>query len=147
MSGAALIQRLEAAGEGSRELDALVNLRFHHDREYLWSLSGLNAQRPLWKDIDLDKTVLRCPSEYGLDRPVTTSLDAALALAERVLPGWDWSVTTITTSFGGVKKVNALIVHPDHPSDKDISTFGEANTPALALCAAILRARSAGESQ
>jgi hypothetical protein len=45
-----LITKLEEAGEGSTALDALVNLHFHRDREYLWSLSGLNAQRQAWKD-------------------------------------------------------------------------------------------------
>lgn len=118
-----LITKLEEAGEGSRGLDALVNLHFHRDREYLWSLSGLNAQRQAWKDRDLDATVLRSPSEYGLDRPVTTSLDAALALAERLgLDGWN-------TLYAAMMSWKAH--DPRGPLSRSLP---------LALCAAILRA-------
>ena len=72
------------------------------------------------------------------------SLDAALALAERVLPGWLWQVTTITTAIGGIRKPFAVVMNPDDDND-DIRTFGEATTPALALCIAILKARATQE--
>jgi len=134
-----LIEKLEGAEVGSRELDALINLHFHHDREYLWSLSGMNAQRASWKDRDLDRAVLRSPIEYALDRPVTISLDAALALAERVLDEpYPW-----VGKNRGAPIVAAwsceLVVGNDFRSPA-IET--EAATPALALCAAILRAQS-----
>lgn len=132
-----LIKALEEAEKRSRELDARINLHFHHDREYLWRLSGLNAQRSAWKEADLDREVLRHPSEYALDRPVTTSLDAALALAARVL---DLHCAVVESS-----------PQSDHPSGQkacaSVHLMGGggsgrigASTPALALCAAILRA-------
>lgn len=58
------------------------------------------------------------------------SVDAALALAERVLPGWVWDVTSTGTSW----------IMP--ASDDDRHFMASAATPALALCIAILRARA-----
>lgn len=69
------------------------------------------------------------------------SLDAALALAERVLPGWLWDVTTITTAVGGLRKPLASVVRPDQQEGEEIKTWGYASTPALALVIAIIRAK------
>jgi hypothetical protein len=74
------------------------------------------------------------------------SLDASLALAEKVLPGWLWDVTTITTAFGDLRKPLASVVRPDQPEGEEIKTWGYASTPALALCIAILRAKQ-GEGE
>ena len=140
-----LIERLEAAGEGSRELDALLWLRFNRPHyqggvEALEMRTWYDGRGHLILETDAGEEVA---DTLGIS-PVTTSLDAALALAERVLPGWLWQVTTITTAIGGIRKPFAVVMNPDDDND-DIRTFGEATTPALALCIAILKARATQE--
>lgn len=127
-----LIERLEAAETGSRVLDGEIWCATNGYEFVQWDGAGCVYRTQPNGKISHD------PNNNF--RAYSASLDAALGLANRILPGWDWSVTTITTSFGGIKRVNALIVHPDHPADSDILTFGEGETPALALCIAILRA-------
>lgn len=60
------------------------------------------------------------------------SVDAALALAERVLPGWRWSVVRTEPC--------EAYVWPPEQAYADIQA--KAVTPALAICAAILRAHA-----
>lgn len=107
-----LVKRLSAATVGSRELDAAVAGIFVHDIEsddgdFWWGPFGQQAER--------------IPD-------LTTSLDAALALAERVLPG----------------PVNYIEIRPaDGSSRVEIgwpAVSGVAATPALALCMTILKA-------
>lgn len=62
------------------------------------------------------------------------SFDAALALAERVLPGWEGEI-----DFG---RRGFACIHPEQPYPAHLEYNAEASTPALALCAAILRAKS-----
>lgn len=107
----ALIARLEAAEVGSRELD--------------WDIGAA-----------LFTGVRGCAAPNA-----TTSLDAALELVKKVLPGWLWDVTTITTAVGGLRKPLASVVRPDQPEGEEIKTWGYGSTPALALCIAILRAK------
>lgn len=126
-----LVARLEVTTEGSRELDVLIGSVTGYRNRFTGQLLCEALADPEMHDEAL---------QWEGVPYYTTSLDAAVALARRVLPGWDWSVTTITTSFGGLKGASALIVHPDHPDGRDITTFGEAATPALALCIAILKA-------
>ena len=98
-----LIKRLEEAEAGSRELDLAI-----------WSSQGF---------------IGTLGEKMGC---VTTSLDAALALAERVLPGWDF---IIGRTNGG------LTVHAQVGPEE--MQFG--NTPALALCIATIRAYESGK--
>lgn len=60
---------------------------------------------------------------------VTSSVDAAIALAERVLPGWGWQVD----KCGAVLRSGHALFSTDH------------STPAIALCIALLRAKEAGK--
>ena len=105
-----LIERLEAASEASRELDALVYAAIT-DGDWSASADG-------W----IENSVRAIEAT-----PVTFSLDAALDLAERLLPGWDF---VIARANGGLT-IHAQLGSTEHH-------FG--NTPALALCIAILRA-------
>lgn len=99
-----LMARLEGASEGSRELDISLALETTH-------VYGFDSER----EID------------AYPHP-TTSIDDALTLAERVLPGWDFIVGRTN---GG------LTIHAQvGPGEMQ---FG--NTPALALCIAVLRAK------
>lgn len=113
-----LIAKLESASEGSRELDYLVEA-------YLNAVVGAPAQCPRY----------------------TTSIDAALALAERVLgdgwamnvckdagpdvgPAFRWSSQIARGQLGGsVGRRDMFIAVSD--------------TPAPAICAALLRASAA----
>lgn len=133
----AIIARLEAAEVGGDELSAramqvlvVPNGRVEQSRiNGAWCIyvgDQLWQERGWWR-----------PDGW----PVTTSLDAALALAERVLPGWLWDVTTITTAVGGLRKPLASVVRPDQTEGEEIKTWGYGATPALALCIAILRAK------
>lgn len=103
-----LIKRLEEAETGSRELDLAI-----------WSSQGF---------------IGTLGEKMG---GVTTSLDAALALAEWVLPGWCWMIERHKngTATAGLHEWNAYC-------EADQFT---ANTPALALCIAIIRAYEAGK--
>ena len=98
-----LITRLEEAAQGSRELDVLIqNALRPHDNSVWWMAQP----------------------------PVTTSLDAALALAERVLPGCLVSLFLHGNATASVECKTA----------GRVKTEGLATTPALALCLAILKA-------
>lgn len=121
-----LIARLEAAETGSDELSAHVmqalvvpNGRVEQSRfNGVWCIyigDRLWQERGWWR-----------PDGW----PVSTSLDAALALAERVLPGWQIGMwTTKQNAVGSVLR-------------EDGGAFdATSSTPALALCIAVLRAK------
>ncbi|WGM31458.1 hypothetical protein [Brevundimonas sp. NIBR11] len=108
-----LIERLESAPRGDFGLDHDVHVALNLSRD---RLDGL-------KRADLPE--------------ITTSLDAALSLAERVLPGWNFSMAT-GVGTDGPPWVQAYPV----PFDEDNCCDAEfAETLPLALCAAILRAK------
>jgi hypothetical protein len=102
-----LIKRLEEAEEGCPFLD-----------------------REIWVALEFDRR------SSPIDAPeYTTSLDAALALAERVLPGWDWHARS---HYGD--KFFAQV----WPAFQSRQHEAYAATPALALCIAILKATDTG---
>lgn len=118
-----LIEKLEGAEVGSVELDALI---YSHLNCTLIPRRADYRPRRRWPDGSMTH-----------QRKVTTSLDAALALAERVgirpyqadasIKGrWSWMV--VTESRLGNLEANPY-------------ARATASTPALALCAAILRAK------
>jgi hypothetical protein len=73
---------------------------------------------------------------------LSQSLDAALALAERVLPGWTWE---LTIDGGGVAQ-GAPEMWGEGYAASDCGGVGvAAPTPALALCIAILKATHKAE--
>lgn len=119
-----LIKRLEKAEAGSRELDR--DLAKLIDRSE-WDKCANWASMPCGAPPDaIDRDALRWLPTY------TTSLDAALALAERVLPGCEPGF--MLEQRLPQRSIWAAWVRP-YPED---SSF--AATPALALCIAILRA-------
>ncbi|WP_374387183.1 hypothetical protein [Brevundimonas sp.] len=113
-----LITKLEEAGEGSRELDALIEDVF----DPLITCDGPGSHADFVGDEQFEADV----GHY------TTSLDAALALAERVLPD---ARVQMNTGTGWVR-----LVTTDGRYDYGFFAAAHASTPALALCAAILRA-------
>lgn len=133
-----LIERLEAAEVGSRELDGLIHRLIFPDEMLMTDPGSAGpvkraaVYQPVGSLPDIHgQVVAECLP--GVAR-YTTSLDAALALAERVLPG---SLTWRTES-GGTSFTAAFW---DDPEYEPVGA-GRAPTPALALCIAILRARA-----
>ena len=131
-----LIERLESAKTGSRELDAEIVVK-----------AGYGLPSPIGDE----NPVLRLPSEYDLSRncvdgqywleqrsgmslrtapSFSTSIDAALTL---VPEDWSWSVD----DYQGTCKA-----HLDKLADGKAAIFDcFCATPALALCIAALKAR------
>ena len=127
-----LIERLEKAKAGSRELDALVWAATH----------GLGID-----PIMAEHLAGVCAAEDGtpvVAEAVTTSLDAIVGLIGEKLPGAVWHVATDyglpgRAKIGPVGRPSASI-YKDEDAPQFVVEDGE--TPALALCIALLRALS-----
>lgn len=117
-----LIARLEAASEGSLELDEAIALRF-----YPWLAPLPRSEYGGWHH---PTDGLIAPAD-----PYTTSLDAIVALIERELPecvwrvGFDPDYGTMLGSIVGAAPICA-------------SGLARHDDPKLALCIALLRALS-----
>lgn len=126
-----LIERLEKAGEGSGELSAHVMMHFRAPDGKV-EQSAINGA---WCVYEASGRIVENSSRNGWWRPegwkVTESLDAALALAERVLSGHRCMVERNFDGAGWAMVQRA-------PEYAKIMT--DAATPALALCLAVLRA-------
>jgi hypothetical protein len=147
----ALVERLEVAEAGSRELDALIDAATAatdgsfevcaYEWDGVWFSGEFAPGEAPRSAADYPAATVQCIRQ---SMPVTTSLDAALALAERVLPGW-WRELGET----GFKPPNSFwkaAVFSATPSGESYDTarvvaFG--NTGPLALCIAILKATTA----
>lgn len=140
MTAPSLIERLEGAETGGWELDARVWC-FENGPEFkkMLTVPGFPGRHFSFR------TSVGDIGFHGRDQsPVhhyTTSLDAALALADRVVKAspkadHDKPEIRITTGDFGAN----VYIDPD-TFRGDVLWFGSAATPALALCAAILRAR------
>lgn len=142
-----LIEKLEQAEVGSRELDCLLGVLL--DGFYV-AIPRYHGAPIAYGRIDADGA--RTEPGHGGDQLVpryTTSLDAALALAERVLPGCcvlvgDYKGLANHTRWNGKGEIRATkgwcSLSPDDAAASNYRVH--AHTPALALCAAILRAQS-----
>jgi len=90
--------------------------------------------------LELDVAIWDAMGGWSVAHPpaVTTSLDAALALAERVLPGCRCMVERDFDGNGW-----AMVQRSGTFNAERVMTDG--NTPALALCAAVLKATHKAE--
>lgn len=137
----ALLSRLEAAQGADRELDAA-----------LWLVFTPGATRrtlhvPHWKKpYEIDET-RDATGRLIVVPAVTASIDAALALVERVLPGWDWSVHSHPKRQGEPHFQDAWAGVRAPPKGPVSGVLHEANgyTPALALLIALVQAKIAME--
>lgn len=130
-----LAERAEKATRPDRELDAAV----------WWSVNKRSAERSFWNAAfglprPLDDDFDGLPAGLGRLAVVsgapryTASVDAVLALIAETLPGWTWEMTT--TGF----MPGASLIATDHLR----SVYGAyAATPALAILAALCRAKAA----
>lgn len=127
-----LIERLEQATEGSRELDIAIGQLLHNSATYRIADDGSVEAYD-------DGT-----NEYGISGWIslhhevshyTTSIDAALTL---VPEGFTWNLLTDDDLPGRARLYSHMAVTLGRPPTA-ISADG--NTPALALCIASLRAQ------
>lgn len=127
MSYADLIERLEKLEVPDRETDFWLSVRvFDPSNE---------TDEALRADIDLVGI-----EGMVIDAPFTASLDAAVALVGRVLPGWFWRVGRTSLFPNGWAYISKT--HPSHCDREDEASCsdGRAATPAIALLIATLKA-------
>lgn len=134
-----LITKLEEAGEGSRGLDALVHVEVANDPN-TFVANSVFSFRDGWYCTGADMVCLA--------DPVTTSLDAALALASRVLPeGRHIGLQQNRWTDPETQKLRRWTCFIEWTEDgENFEISPTAQTPALALCAAILRASEEKQS-
>lgn len=127
-----LIEKLEGAEVGSRELDGAVWYAVHEpDVEHGFLHVEQTEQGPMEVlTCELGSKFADCVGSY------TTSLDAALALAERFWPGQEYEITTLY----GVARVTLNMNHGDQ-AGPHYGHNDRGHAPS-AICAAILRAQS-----
>lgn len=133
----ALLTRVEEATGGDRELDAAIECAFN------WTAENTDADllRMVQAGEPLAAVALVDP-DWRLHEwvsPVTSSLDAALALVERALPGSMWQVgfdPDDGSMCARIVTAAPLCAHAKANHD----------TAALAICAAALRALIAQQS-
>jgi hypothetical protein len=141
MSNPSLLERVEAATGVDREIDADLCLRWQtpneHYREPLRRpiLMAREHQRPgLLENVEISGVSAYSAPQY------TASLDAALSLVERVLPGWDWSVHSHRHTEPSHWDAWAGVRAPPKGIVSGILYEANGYTPALALLAALLKA-------
>ncbi|MBD9372811.1 hypothetical protein IB238_09285 [Rhizobium sp. ARZ01] len=134
---AELIALLERADGPSRELDALIAAELE---PHLFDAPGFMPERPIPPfTYDKGENVIRFQGGGLMDvrffPAVTSSQDAAVALAERVLPGW----TIAAIGQDDRKGWHAELREGCRTSYSTVALGGAPNG-ALALCLALLRA-------
>lgn len=131
---AGLIARLESAEKGSQTHNGDVHRALFPDDLLMTDAGGVGPNaRPVVRQPlrDLPHLTGDVVADCMGVPAYTTSLDAALALCERVLPGWDWLI-----SQGVGEPATACM----SPSGIVHGVEVTAATPALALCIAVLKA-------
>ena len=125
---AELIERLEKAEGPDREIDA--------DLVCVCCPGALVSQ---YIASDAEPSVFHAHALGLSDRSdvpaYTSSLDAALSLVERKLPGVHWSVSNAAVK----PRANVWMPQPTRPI---MGPYSSGATPALAVCLALLRALS-----
>lgn len=130
-----LIERLEAAEVGSRELDYAIMDALGYS-----NISDPRDAIECWRGLD---------GKARYENAVySRSLDAALALAERVLPGHAMNVCKDQGPPDGpdFRWSSVIARHSlEGPVGRPGWWFGVSDTPALALCIAILKSKEAAK--
>ncbi len=134
-----IIERLSAAEEGSRELDALIwcalNGKRYKGHHVPYSGYGENPRTQV-EFTEPPKRTRQVTNDHSFHKhaePVTTDLTAAVALCERLLPDSEWTICK--------QNDNGCIASVYTADGRHLVGFTMARpTPALALCIAVLRA-------
>lgn len=132
---ASLLTRVEGLTGPDREVDALIWLRFTSGATR--ELKTVKSAKSLWPDYTIDETrdafrTLVSPPPY------TASLDAALALVERVRP--DWYVRIQGCNSAWYAEINPTRAGSFHGSFE-----ANGSTAPLALLAALLKSLAHAE--
>lgn len=125
-----LIDRLSKLEGPDREVDAQIYIQFNIPAERAGRIDYAHGMVGWWPKDGPYVSAVTVPA-------YTASVDEAIALAERVLPGWHWSIY----DTDGVGRCNAQMERPDFTGAEDFDGTGA--TPAIALCIALLRAKEA----
>lgn len=119
-----LITRLSKLDAPDREVDAEIYIRFNIPAERAGRIDYSNGMVGWWPKDGPYVSAVTVPA-------YTASVDAAIALTDRVLPGWKW--------YAGNWNDHAAVLSPDRNSDQR----AVAATPAIALCIAVLKGHAA----
>ena len=135
-----LIERLEAAETGSRELDAAVAVAAKVDLPSPMGDCKATLRLPR-KDDDCASGTYWLVQRSGMSLrtapPLSTSIDAALTLVPK---GWRWEVADYAGDQDGPRAaLYRNLYSEEFEPDDAIGAYGF--TPALALCIAALKAR------
>lgn len=120
-----LIERLEKCTGPVPELDEAIQA---------WSV-GATAE---WQDYKSANAYHRDGFwvSIGVVQPYTASLDATIALVERLLPGWMWNASSTGAAW---------VMSFKEGEGDDFHTAKSEDRPAIALLIALLRALSSPE--
>lgn len=134
-----LIDRLSKLDGPDREVDAELEAVFVGGRVHYNDPANKEAviERPI------DGLWIRGIYPYRKIARYTASVDAAIALAERVLPGWKWRVGRTELFSNGWSYVHKYDPSNCDRTDEAACADGKAANPAIALCIALLRAKEA----
>jgi len=146
-----LLSKLERAEGADRKDDVSLWLKFGD----LWPVEedddlSITADEPLPPSVRINGLTMfeaverypndiRIPSHYNVPR-FTASIDAALALVERVLPDREWGIWQVQENGRYYAQIG-----DDHWDEAMGVIIAHAKTPALALCIALLRANIASK--
>ncbi len=132
-----LISRLEKAEGPDREIDAWIG--YHTDL----AVEGMSWRAKIDR-FGIDHAMKAATSDSNIWStslpPYTASLDATVALIERVLPGWGWQI-------GPFPKMRAQLAEPIQTNyGPGVGVRGQSTGPTapIALLLALLRAKEAG---
>jgi hypothetical protein len=137
-----LREKVERATGTDREIDALIAVVLDG---YFVLPAKFEGDGPRYGYIDTEGAEV-IPGHAGdmLVRKYTSSIDAALALAERKLPGWTWSVDIHDRVEGNAN--GWAWARLATPNSLDFTTHrATAPTPPLAILSALLRALESQE--
>lgn len=136
-----LITRLSKLDAPDRGMDAEIEVAV---RRIEAARSGLAEKYWANWQASPDGTVYDPHTRYS-SQPFTASVDAVIALAERVLPGWKWRVGRTELFPNGWAYVHKYDPSNCDRADEAACADGTVANPAIALLIALLRAKEASK--
>ncbi len=135
-----LITRISKLDAPDREVDALIEVAV---RCIEAAQSGLAEEHWANWQASPDGTVYDPHTRYS-SQSFTASIDAAVSLAERVLPGWYWGITQGDDGEDAVE-FQGNVWPSIQPYPAELEQYGYHKFPAIALLIALLRAKEANQ--
>jgi hypothetical protein len=147
-----LLARLEGATSGSRELDCYIHRAVDPGKTVLFDPGDVRERRPAsygeLRDYPLDGWMDWGGVAGTIGAPrCTTSLDAAVALCERLLPGYWWRVERHPRRYGSEAWASVWQEDEEGTVEREATAWAPPGQPALALCKAIVAAWSAQQER